>query len=44
VIAGNQNSQFIGAPVQRFRHFSDLFLHRVALHGRRINPKPRPWV
>jgi hypothetical protein len=30
--AGNQDRQFIGALVQRFRHFSDLFLHLVALH------------
>jgi hypothetical protein len=30
--AGKQNRQFIGAPVERFRHFSDPFLHPVALH------------
>ena len=40
--AGKQNRQFIGALVGRFRHFSDLFLHLVALHGRKIRPKPRP--
>jgi hypothetical protein len=30
--AGKQNPQFIGARVERFRHFSDLFPHLVALH------------
>jgi hypothetical protein len=39
--AGKQNRQFIGAPVERFRHFSDLFLHLVAPHDRKIKPKPR---
>jgi hypothetical protein len=39
--AGKQNRQFIGALVERFRHFSDLFLHLVALPGRKIKPKPR---
>ncbi|MCW2653811.1 MAG: hypothetical protein JWR32_4787 [Mycobacterium sp.] len=29
--AGKQNRQFIGALVERFRHFSDLLLHLVAL-------------
>jgi hypothetical protein len=29
--AGKQNRQFIGAQVERFRHFSDLLLHLVAL-------------
>jgi hypothetical protein len=28
--AGKQNRQFIGALVERFRYFSDLFLHLVA--------------
>ena len=36
--AGKQNRQFIGALVERFRHFSDLFLHLVALHGRKTRP------
>src|ERR1700676_5131599 len=40
--AGNQDRQFIGALLDRFRHFGDLFLHLVAWHGRKINPKPRP--
>ena len=40
--AGKQNRQFIGALAERFRHFSDLFLHLVAWHGRKIKPKPRP--
>jgi hypothetical protein len=40
--AGKQDRQFIGALVERFRHFSDLFLHLVALPGRKIKPKPRP--
>jgi hypothetical protein len=40
--AGKQNREFIGALEERFRHFSDLFLHLVALHGRKIEPKPRP--
>ena len=29
--AGKHNRQFIGALVERFRHFNDLFLHLVAL-------------
>jgi hypothetical protein len=29
--AGKQNRQFIGALVARFRHFSELLLHLVAL-------------
>jgi hypothetical protein len=29
--AGKQNHWFVGALVERFRHFSDLFLHLVAL-------------
>jgi hypothetical protein len=29
--AGKQNRKFIGARVERFGHFSDLFLHLVAL-------------
>ncbi|MDT5238507.1 MAG: hypothetical protein QOD97_705 [Mycobacterium sp.] len=29
--AGKQNRQIIGALVERFRHFSDLLLHLVAL-------------
>jgi hypothetical protein len=37
-----QNRQIIGALVERFRHFSDLPLHLVALHGRKISLKPRP--
>ena len=41
--AGKQNRQFIGALIERFRHFSDLLLHLVALHGRKIKPKPRPY-
>jgi hypothetical protein len=40
--AGKQNRRFIGALVKRFGHFSDLFLHLVALHGRKTKPKPRP--
>jgi hypothetical protein len=40
--AGKQNRQFIGALVERFRHFSDLLLHLVAPHDRKIKPKPRP--
>jgi hypothetical protein len=28
--AGNQDRQFIGALVERFRHFGDLLLHLVA--------------
>jgi hypothetical protein len=40
--AGKQNRRFIGALVERFGHFSDLFLHLVALHGRKTKPKPRP--
>jgi hypothetical protein len=28
---GKQNPQIIGALIERFRHFSDLFLHLVAL-------------
>jgi hypothetical protein len=28
---GKHNRRFIGAPVERFRHFSDPFLHLVAL-------------
>jgi hypothetical protein len=39
--AGNQDRQFIGALVERFRHSSDLFLRLVALHGRKIKPRPR---
>jgi hypothetical protein len=38
--AGNQDRQFIGALLERFRHFGDLFLHLVAWHGRKIKPKP----
>jgi hypothetical protein len=38
--AGNQDRQFIGALLDRFRHFGDLFLHLVAWHGRKIKPKP----
>ena len=33
-----QHRRFIGAPVERVRHFSDLFLHLVALHGRKTKP------
>jgi hypothetical protein len=40
--AGNQDRRFVGARVERFRHFSDPFLHLVALHGRKDKPKPRP--
>jgi hypothetical protein len=40
--AGKQDRQFIGALAQRFRHFSGLFLHFVAWHGRKTRPKPRP--
>ena len=40
--AGKQNRQIIGALVERFRHFSDPFLHLVALDGRKIRLKPRP--
>jgi hypothetical protein len=40
--AGKQNRQFIAALVERFRHFSDLFRHLVALHDRKTKSKPRP--
>ena len=40
--AGKQNRRFIGALVERFGRFSDLFLHLVALHGRKTKPEPRP--
>jgi hypothetical protein len=42
--AGKPNRQFIGALFERFRHLSDLLLHLVALHGRKIKPKARPWM
>jgi hypothetical protein len=40
--AGKQDRQFIGAPLERFRHFSDLLLHLVASHARKIKPIPGP--
>jgi hypothetical protein len=38
--ADKQNRQFISALVERFRRFSDLILHLVALH---VRAQSRSW-
>jgi hypothetical protein len=39
---GKQSRQFIDAPLERYRHVSDLFLHLVVSQAGKIRPTPGP--